>query len=182
MSDQLTEIPKDAFRENRQLKKVHFSRKSQLTCIRREAFCECASLQKFQCPTLLTAIGDRAFYRCKSLSSVQFPEGLTHIGSEAFYYCGFKKLHLPSTLRVLGDAAFFKCVHLTHVVIPESVRHIGKWVFHGCSRLEVVEIRHDPDFIGDWIINRSVRIRCYRGSKVDAYCQHFGFTTEYIDE
>ena len=42
--------------------------------------------------------------------------------------------------------------------------------FHGCSRLKVLEIRHNPEYIGEWIINRAARIRCYQGSKVDKYC------------
>lgn len=48
-------------------------------------------------------------------------------------------------------------------------------------RLKVLEIRHDPEYIGEWIINRAARIRCYQGSKVDRYCQESGFTVEYID-
>lgn len=65
--------------------------------------------------------------------------------------------------------------------LPESIRRIEKWVFHGCARLQVLEIRHDPEYIGEWIINKAARIRCYRGSKVDAYCQESGFTVEYIE-
>ena len=47
--------------------------------------------------------------------------------------------------------------------------------------LQVLEIRHDPEYIGEWIINKAARIRCYRGSKVAAYCQESGFTVEYIE-
>lgn len=82
---------------------------------------------------------------------------------------------------MLEDSAFFKCTRLTTVRIPESVRYIGKWAFHGCNRLQYVEFRHDPDFIGPWIINRATTIRCYRGSKVDQYCQENGFKVEYWD-
>lgn len=37
-------------------------------------------------------------------------------------------------------------------------RRIEKWVFHGCARLQVLEIRHDPEYIGEWIINKAARI------------------------
>ena len=67
------------------------------------------------------------------------------------------------------------------VYVPESVREIGRWAFHGCSRLERIEILHDPDEIGPWIINRSCTIVCQKGSKVDEYAQEFGFTTEYAE-
>ena len=80
----------------------------------------------------------------------------------------------------MEESAFFKCSNLTSVCLPESIRSIEKWVFHGCNRLKYLEIRHDPEFIGDWIINRSATIRCYKGSKVDAYCREFGFQTEYL--
>ena len=62
-------------------------------------------------------------------------------------------------------------MYLTEVKLPESIRRIEKWVFHGCARLQVLEIRHDPEYIGEWIINKAARIRCYRGSKVAAYCR-----------
>lgn len=75
---------------------------------------------------------------------------------------------------------FFKCCNLTSVVIPPNVRYLGKWIFHGCNRLQYLEIRHDPEFIGEWIINKAATIRCYKGSKVDRYCQQSGFKVEYF--
>ena len=90
-------------------------------------------------------------------------------------------LELPESLEILDEKAFFKCTWLTEVCLPTHIRRIEKWVFHGCSRLKVLEIRHDPEYIGEWIINRAARIRCYQGSKVDRYCQESGFTVEYID-
>jgi hypothetical protein len=126
-------------------------------------------------------IEDRAFYKCKELKNVRFPKGLKKIGKEAFYFCGLENLTLPDTVEVLDEKAFFKCMYLTEVTLPESIRRIEKWVFHGCGRLQILEIRHDPEYIGEWIINRAARIRCYRGSKVDTYCQESGFTVEYIE-
>ena len=107
--------------------------------------------------------------------------GVKEIGSEAFYFCGIHSLELPDSLEVLDQSAFFKCNNLEYVRLPQNVRYIGKWVFHGCNRLKVLEIRHDPEFVGDWIINRSAAIHCYRGSKMDRYCQNNGFNVEYLD-
>ena len=129
----------------------------------------------------MTTIDDRAFYRCKSLDHISLPGGVKEIGSEAFYFCGLHSLELPDSLEVLDQSAFFKCNNLEYVRLPQNVRYIGKWVFHGCNRLKVLEIRHDPEFVGDWIINRSAAIRCYRGSKMDRYCQNNGFNVEYLD-
>ena len=75
-----------------------------------------------------------------------------------------------------------KCRNLEYVRIPESVKIIEKWAFHGCNRLKVIEIAHEPENIGDWIINRSVTVRCYKGGKVDKYCKKFQFKTEYLSE
>ena len=55
-----------------------------------------------------------------------------------------------------------------------------RWVFHGCNRLESVEIRHDPEYVGPWIVNKSCTIRCYKGSKMDAYCDEYELKREYI--
>lgn len=181
MSRYLREVPRDAFREDRKLMKILFTKDSVLTRIGRDAFSECVSLEKILLPGTVTEVDDRAFYRCKSLKTVRFPEGLKRIGKEAFYFCAMETLELPESLEILDEKAFFKCTWLTEVCLPNHIRRIEKWVFHGCSRLKVLEIRHDPEYIGEWIINRAARIRCYRGSKVDRYCQESGFTVEYID-
>ena len=101
---------------------------------------------------------------------------------EAFNFCKVQQLDLPDTLEEIDKKAFFCCKELTKVVIPESVRKIGAEAFHGIAKLEVIEIRHDPEEIGENIANKPVRIRCYQGSKVDAYCQEYGYTVEYIEK
>jgi hypothetical protein len=99
----------------------------------------------------------------------------------AFYFCGMEKLELPDTLETIDVKTFFKCTQLKEVKIPVSVRSIERGAFHGCNRLKILEFRHDPDFIGEELINKSTRIRCYQGSKVDAYCQEHDYITEYIE-
>ena len=173
-------IPQGMFQEDRQLRSVRFHPQSQVQKIQKRAFSECKSLTTLILPPGLTEINDHAFYRCKSLDTIQFPEHLRRIGGQAFYFCGFPSIALPDSLEILEESAFFKCTQLTYVRIPKNVRFIGKWAFHGCNRLQYLEIRHDPDFIGEWIINRSATIRCYQGSKVDQYCQASGFKTEYL--
>ena len=123
----------------------------------------------------------RAFYRCKELKEINLPNSVTEIGEEAFYFCGIEELELPTNLKIIGDSAFFRCKNLRTVYIPTSVRTIGRWAFHGCSRLERIEIFHDPDEIGPWIINKSCTIVCQKGSRIDAYAQEYGFQTEYVE-
>lgn len=181
MSQNLLAIPNSAFREDRRLEKILFTKNCKVEWIGKDAFSECVLLPGILLPPKVTVIGDRAFWRCKELKKIRFPEGLKRIGKEAFYFCGLESLELPESLEILDEKAFFKCTQLTEVRLPTHIRRIEKWVFHGCSRLQVLEIRHDPEYIGEWIINKAARIRCYRGSKVDAYCQEAGFTVEYLE-
>ena len=111
---------------------------------------------------------------------VRFPEGLTSICENAFFFCVIESLVLPQSLEELGDSAFFKCTSLLHVELPTGIRKLGKWVFHGCSRLKTLTIRHDPEEIGPWVCNRATTIRCYEGSKMDAYCKEYEFSVEYL--
>lgn len=49
-------------------------------------------------------------------------------------------------------------------------------------RLNKVVFRHDPEFLGDWLFNRgNTVVYCRKNSKVDAYCQHFQYQTQYIE-
>ena len=164
MSDKLKEIPENAFDQDKWLLEVHFTKNSQIQRINNSAFYECTRLENIQLPPKLTEIGDWAFRRCRELKHVKFPKGLKTIGMKAFYFCGLESLELPDTVEV-----------------PESIRILDRSVFHGCSRLKVLEIRHDPEFIGEEIVNSGTHIRCYQGSKVDAYCQEHGYITEYIE-
>lgn len=176
----ISELPREIFRDDQKLQSVTFGENSRLHIIRDNAFSSCISLDSLDLPDNITEICDRAFYRCKNLQNIHLPHNLHRIGIQAFYFCGIKNLVLPDSLEILEESAFFKCNSLISVVIPTSVKCIRKWVFHGCNRLQYLEIRHDPDFIGEWIINRAATIRCYQGSKVDKYCQDSGFHTEYL--
>lgn len=182
LSKQLKVIPENMFRSDRHLKKVLFTKDSQLETIEGFAFYECNALETILLPAGVREVGDKAFYHCKNLKTVRFPKGLKRIGREAFHFCKLEQLDLPDTLEEIDKKAFFCCKELTKVVIPESVRKIGAEAFHGIAKLEVIEIRHDPEEIGEDIVNKPVRIRCYQGSKVDAYCQEHGYTVEYIEK
>ena len=91
-----------------------------------------------------------------------------------------KNMELPQNCRSISAETFFNRPDIRSVVIPPNVKYLGKWIFHGCNRLQYLEIRHDPEFIGEWIINKAATIRCYKGSKVDRYCQQSGFKVEYF--
>ena len=85
-------------------------------------------------------------------------------------------------MEYIGDSAFLKCKRLEYVCIPSSVHTIEKWAFHGCNALKVLEIRHDPKYVGEWITNKNCVIRCYQGSVMETYANGYGIQTEFIRE
>lgn len=181
LPDSLEKIGAQCYRECSSLKRAEFSSGSKCKIIPEGIFDSCLKLEEVCLPMQTQVIEKRAFYRCKELRGITLPDSVKAIGEEAFYFCGIEELTLPRSLRVIGDSAFFRCKNLKSVYIPESVRVIGRWAFHGCNRLERIEILHDPDEIGPWIINKSCTIVCQRDSKADEYAQKSGFKTEYVE-
>ena len=182
LPDTVETMGNSAFSGCKRLTSVQIGKMSQDRVIRRDTFRDCVSLKDIQLPQKIKTIEDFAFYKCQNLSEFFFSKFIREIGNSAFYGCGFNELELPEGLERIGDSAFLKCRNLEYVRIPESVKSIEKWAFHGCNRMKVIEIAHEPENIGDWIINRSVTVRCYKGGKVDKYCKKFQFKTEYLSE
>lgn len=88
---------------------------------------------------------------------------------------------IPGQYKAIEEEAFSN-MRMDILMLPNGLEEIGTDAFRGCPHLEVIEIRHDPEVIGEDIANKSTRIRCYQGSKVDAYCQEYGYTVEYIEK
>lgn len=180
MGASLMQLEDGIFQGDPMLETVSFQGKPAMLYIGKDVFSECISLTDLALPSTVKVIDARAFYRCKALKKIALPDALERIDDSAFKSSGLTTLTLPTGLKVLGDSAFFHCKYLTEVVIPESVETIGKWVFHGCNRLKTIEFRHDPVSIGEWMVNKSTTVRCYKGSAVDAYCETYGLTREYL--
>lgn len=180
LPETVTHIGRRAFAQCRRMESAELEAASICGRIKEETFAECASLKSIVLPKGLRYIEKRAFYKCTSLEDIVLPEALRAIGTEAFYQTALKEVKLPQKLERIGDSAFLKCNQLRYVKIPESVKAIEKWAFHGCNRLQVLEILHEPEEIGAWIINKSAVIRCRKGSSVEKYCIDSGFRTELV--
>lgn len=148
----------------------------------RQVFAECRSLKTVLLPKEIESIQEEAFYKCDSLEALVLPETLKRIENKGFYQCGFKEVALPERLEYIGDSAFLKCKNLEYVYIPAGVKVIKKWAFHGCNALKVLEIRHDPEEVGEWITNKNCVIRCYKGSFMENYAQEYGMQVEYLEK
>lgn len=179
-SPKLQYIGKGAFFRCKKLETVTFPESVTCVYLADELFYGCESLKEIRIPKTVREIRNRTFYKCLNLEKVEFAPGLRKIGYQAFYQTAITKLELPEGLQEIGDSAFLKCNNLESVTIPQSVKRIEKWAFHGCHRLKVLEITHEPEFIGDWLVNKSTIVRCKENSAVETYCKKFGFTVEYI--
>lgn len=174
-------IGKRAFAQCKNLEHAVIHPESSCKEIAEESFSGCSNLKEVILPKTLETICRRAFYKCTSLEYICLPQNLKAIGQEAFYQTALQHIELPKGLEIIGDSAFLKCNQLEYVKIPESVKYIEKWAFHGCNRLKVLEISHEPEIVEPWIINRSAKIRCRKGGKMEQYCIQSGFEMEYIE-
>ena len=177
---QLYYLGQGAFGKCKRLESISFDKESQLQTIADDAFSDCRGLHDLELPGHLESIAYEAFYKCDNLQHVRLPDTLKHIGDRAFYQCGLQDIQLPQELEYIGDSAFLKCKQLTYISIPTSVKYLGKWAFHGCNRLQMLEIHHDPDILGEWITNKNCIIRCVKGSRVAAYAEKNNLPVEYI--
>lgn len=91
-----------------------------------------------------------------------------------------RDIDIPANCTIISEKTFQNRSMIQSVSFPYGLKQIGSNAFSGCSRLQYLEIRHDPEYIGEWIINRAATIRCYKGSKADRYCQESGFKVEYL--
>lgn len=181
-SPYLRQIGEGAFWKCKRLQKAAFPVNKNCRIIPKQAFAECRSLKTMVLPKKLEEIKAEAFYKCDGLEEIILPETLKRIESKGFYQCGFREIMLPDGLEYIGDSAFLKCKKLEYVCIPSSVHTIEKWAFHGCNALKVLEIRHDPKYVGEWITNKNCVIRCYQGSVMETYANGYGIQTEFIRE
>ena len=177
----LKRLDSAAFRGCTRLKEISFTDRCSCGELPEQIFSECRRLDRVELPFGLRVIGERAFDKCESLVCIDFPDTLRKIGKGAFSRSGLKEACLPESLLTISEEAFLKCRNLEYVRIPKSVRKIGRWAFHGCSRMEVLEIYHDPQEIGEWITNKSCTIRCPRGSRMEAYARAYGMEVELLD-
>lgn len=98
---QVTSIEKNAFRNNKKIKKVTLGQK--ITVIGTSAFQNCSVLQSVTIPASVKKIGSKCFYNCKKLSSVTIRTSrLTSktVGSKAFGKISTKaKIRVPKKMK-----------------------------------------------------------------------------------
>ncbi len=107
-----------------------------VTEIARDAFKDNALLKKVIIPEGITEIGIFAFFGCSALSEVTLPSTLHNLCTYAFGKCiNLKEINLPKKLEYIGIMAFYYCFSLKKLVIPPSVKKIGRDAFRQCYGL-----------------------------------------------
>ncbi|MCD7741996.1 MAG: fibronectin type III domain-containing protein [Ruminococcus sp.] len=92
---------------------------------------------------------------------------VTKIGDCAFENnMTLKKVTIPNTVTSIGSGAFLGCYSLKQINIPKSVKSIGKYAMGGDDNTFRIS---------------GVRIRCYKGSKAEAYAKKYAIAYTLID-
>lgn len=134
----ITEIYKECFRGNKELKEVTIG--NHISKIGEAAFAGCTSLEKVHLAEGLITIGERAFDGCSVLKSISTPATLQTIGDCAFRNCAsLKTVTLRKGLLTIGNYAFYRCKLLQKANMPDSVIKVGKYAFASCGALKTVK-------------------------------------------
>ncbi|MBR1925478.1 MAG: leucine-rich repeat protein [Clostridia bacterium] len=193
--NQITEIGKDAFKQNTTLKNVTLA--ESITYIGEEAFSGCTSLKNIYAPGVIK-LGSKAFYECIGLiklNETNFKK-LETIGQKAFYNCyniqeillpnvkildfqafcmgraqisKLSILNLPSVLTI-GEEAFVYCDSLNEVYLPNVIT-LSSDAFHSCSikTISLPEVK----YLGNYAFYQNTNLKAISIPKaeiISSYC------------
>ena len=111
--------------------------------IEEEAFRDNKNIKKITIPSSVTEIGIKAFYGCSSLEQISIPSSVEQIKEGAFAYCSVLQeveINKNSKLEGIGQHAFDSCKKLHSVSIPNGVKNIGAYAFTSCEKLHSISI------------------------------------------
>ena len=131
----VTEIGEEAF-QGADIEEVHIP--EGISVIGREAFRDCAKLDRIMLPEGLLSIGQQAFMNCFMLESIQIPNSVTSLDHELFMGCIFlKEVTFSPNLQSIGVRTFKNCRELTAFTIPESCTDLGGEIFVASGVVQV---------------------------------------------
>lgn len=146
----ITEIYKECFRNNTNLKEVSVG--NHISRIGDGAFAGCTQLEKITLSEGLTVIGSRAFDGCSALKKVKLPATLQTIGSYAFRNCtSLGSVTYNDGLLAIGAYAFYRCRSLSKAALPDTVIKIGKYAFAECGKLKTAGMSKACTVMGEGV-------------------------------
>lgn len=130
----------------------------------RHTFAECTMLKTVEFTKDVTVVWG-CFERCTSLTDVHFG-GKCSIPANAFTGCvNLQHINLENCVSILDQA--LKQTAIEEVTIGPDCKFIGGSVFSGCKNLKQVTLLNKNvqlDSMSFWNDNRSVTVKCYKGS------------------
>ncbi len=144
-------IIKDGVLESYKSNQETFRISNTVTEIGKNAFNDNKSLKKLIIPNSVQIIRNGAFKGCSNLEFNEFENAL-YLGNEDNPYLvlckatstEIRSCKINSNTKIICGSAFFNCDHLSKIVIPDGVITIGDYAFSNCSYLNAIDI---PDSI-----------------------------------
>ena len=138
----LKEFYSDVFSEKSNLRRIDFSRVTQLKTIPENCFMGCKNLEEIVIPEGVQTIEFGAFDGCSNLRSIVLPSTLRTIsaltddgGLDNLVSVDFSRV---TQLKTIPEFCFMGCKNLENIVIPEGVQTIEFGAFDGCSNLRSI--------------------------------------------
>ena len=151
ISESVTSVGQDAFRDCTSLKKVYWNTNNADNSANYYAiFSYTEPCDGFDVifGNNVTVIPGNVFSGTP-VKTVSFLGDVTVISNNAFRGCEIlTEITLPETVTTIGNNAFNYCTALESITIPESVSFIGEFAFTHCTAL--TEINWNTDKIGDF--------------------------------
>ena len=143
ISDRITEIKRDSFKNFTALKDIDFGG---VKIIGFNAFIGCTSLKNIDFGKVKTIESD-AFRGCTSLKNIDFGK-VKIIEYNAFSGCtSLKTLHLGGNIEEIGSEAFLNCKNLTSVTLGAKVKDVYDSSFKGCKKLTSISVSKDNKYV-----------------------------------
>ena len=139
----LKEFYSDVFSEKSNLRRIDFSRVTQLKTIPENCFMGCSSLEEIVIPEGGLEIEYDAFEGCSSLRKIVLPSTLQNMSQLADK--GLKNLKIIDfskvcQLRTIPEYCFAGCNNLEEIVIPEGVMEVEEEAFDDCKKLKRIVV------------------------------------------
>ena len=165
----VTKIRRNAFSNNKYLKKVYIGKSVQI--IESGVFEGCTNLEnvEFASNSVLKKIGGRCFKYCKSLKTIKMPETVESIGTECFGYCEIiNNIELPENMREIPSFSFWQCKNLYTMTMPQNVERIGSGVFPDSIIEEEGGLKYVYTYLVGYIETKQTEYAIRKGTTVIA--------------
>ena len=115
-----------------------------ITAIGKNAFKNQKQLKKVVMGKYMKTIGEGAFSGCKKLQTVTVGNNVTAIGNQAFYNCGkLKKFIIPAKVQKIGKSVFYSCKNLKNIIIRSkklTKKNVGGKAFKSIHKKAAIQV------------------------------------------